>query len=69
MATKFLIAISARDWIRTNPGYQLFIDDVCRNCVVKSERASVRASSTYFFSVSTCQNKYKILSRKPNTVY
>ena len=26
------------------------------------------SSSTYFFSVSTCQDKYKIISKKSNTV-
>ncbi len=31
--------LCARDWIRTIPGHQLFIDNVCQNCVGKNERA------------------------------
>ena len=44
-----------------NPRNQLFIDEVCQNCVVKNERASMCGSSIHFFSVSTCQYKYKNL--------
>jgi hypothetical protein len=55
-----LLHFSAQDWIRTNAGYQLFIDYVCQVCVVKSERAKKCAGSSYFFSVSTYQSKYRI---------
>ena len=34
-----LTVFCARDWNMTKPRYQLFIDYVCQNCVVKSERA------------------------------
>jgi hypothetical protein len=57
-----LILLCARDWIRTNPEHQLFIDNVCQICVVKSIRARVRASFAYFFTVSTCLDKYKTTS-------
>jgi len=54
----------ARDCNRTNPEHQLFIPSVCQNYVVKSERAKVRAGFAYFFTVSTCRNKYKSFVRK-----
>jgi hypothetical protein len=56
---KWKILESARDWIRTNPRYQLFIASVCQICDAKSKRAGVCAGFTYFFSVSTCLDKYK----------
>lgn len=39
--------------------HQLFDYQVCQIGVVKIERATMRVCFTHFFTVSTCQNKYR----------
>ena len=51
-----MLRFSARDWIRTIAGRQLFIDNACQNCVVKKkelECVSVLFTSFQFLPIRT----------------